>query len=58
MASTTVEHDGEVDLLGGDDYNGGNTGGQDFTEFESSYPTIDTRNEVIPKRRVCSRTTD
>lgn len=58
MASATVEHDGEMDLLGGDDYNGGHAGGQDFTEFESSFPTIDTRNEVRPKLQILSRATD
>jgi len=49
--ATTVE-DGEEDLLGGDYSNGGpinggdHTGGQDLTDFESSFPAIDTRNEV------------
>lgn len=47
MASAKVEDDGEVDLLGGEgDYNGGHTDGQDFSKFESSFPTLDTRNEV------------
>ena len=47
----TVE-DGEEDLLGGDYSNGGatngehHTGGQDLTDFESSFPAIDTRNDV------------
>jgi hypothetical protein len=32
--------DGDDDLLGG------NGGGEEVTEFESSFPAIDTRNEV------------
>ncbi|MCJ1246117.1 hypothetical protein MMC30_003322 [Trapelia coarctata] len=50
--ATTVE-DGEEDLLGGDYSNGGtqnggdHTGGQDLTDFESSFPAIDTRNEQV-----------
>lgn len=49
--ATTVE-DAEDDLLGGDYGNGGatnggdHTDGQDLTDFESSFPAIDTRNEV------------
>lgn len=49
--TTTVE-DGEEDLLGGDYSSvephdgGGQTGGQDLTDFETSFPAIDTRNEV------------
>jgi len=49
--TTTVE-DAEDDLLGGDYGNDGatnggdHTGGQDLTDFESSFPAIDTRNEV------------
>lgn len=59
MASAAVENDGEGDLLGGGDFNGGHTGGQDFTEFESSFPTLDTRNEVtIMTRGILSQATD
>lgn len=59
MASAKVEDDGEVDLLGDEgDYNRGHTGGQDFTAFESSFPTIDTQNEVAPMRRMLSQATD
>ncbi|MCJ1261928.1 hypothetical protein MMC22_001797 [Lobaria immixta] len=48
VASAKVEDSGEVDLLGDEgDYNGGHTGGQDFTQFESAFPTIDTRNEGV-----------
>ena len=38
--------DHEEDLLGGDDSYGINNGAGDVTEFESSFPAIDTRNEV------------
>ncbi|KAI9879783.1 MAG: hypothetical protein M1830_007225 [Pleopsidium flavum] len=42
--SATVE-DGEEDLLGGDvSYNGGSAGGEEVTEFESSFPAIDSSN--------------
>lgn len=45
--SATVE-DGDDDLLGGggDDYHGGNAGGEQVTEFESSFPALDTNNSV------------
>ena len=49
--SATVQDDD--DLLGGDDSygggsysNGANAGEEDVTDFESSFPAIDTRNEV------------
>ena len=35
--------DGDDDLLGG-----GGGGNEEVTEFESSFPAIDTRNEVCP----------
>lgn len=39
--------DGDDDLLGGGGgYSGGQHGGEEVTEFESSFPAIDTRNEV------------
>ena len=39
--------DGDDDLLGGgNSYSGGQAGGEEVTEFESSFPAIDTRNEV------------
>lgn len=54
MASAKVEDDGEVDLLGGGgDYNGGHSDGQDFTQFESSFPTLDIRNEVKKSDEFC-----
>ncbi|MCJ1388820.1 hypothetical protein MMC18_001670 [Xylographa bjoerkii] len=45
--STMVE-DGEEDLLGGSDtYSGMQSGIDGTTEFESSFPSIDTRNEQV-----------
>lgn len=38
-----VEDDGDNDLLGG-----GGGMDEEVTEFESSFPAIDTRNEVCP----------
>lgn len=38
--------DADDDLLGGDDNYGGPTGGSAVTQFESSFPAIDTRNDV------------
>ena len=51
--STTGDHnatlqDDDDDLLGGGDYSGANVGGEEITEFESSFPTIDTHNDVNP----------
>jgi hypothetical protein len=46
--ATTVE-DHDEDLLGGDDFGEDNraaTVGDDVNEFESSFPAIDTQNEV------------
>lgn len=44
--AATVE-DGDDDLLGGSDsYGGGQGGGEEISEFESSFPAMDTRNEV------------
>lgn len=44
--AATVE-DGEDDLLGGGgSYGGGHAGGEEITEFESSFPAMDTRNQV------------
>ena len=44
--AATVE-DGEDDLLGGGgSYSGGHKGGEEITEFESSFPAMDTQNEV------------
>lgn len=46
--SATVE-DGDDDLLGGGggSFNGGHhAGGEEVTEFESSFPAIDTNNTV------------
>jgi hypothetical protein len=47
----TVE-DGEDGLLGGD-YSDANVGGQEMSGFESSFPAIDTSNDVrccLPSR--------
>jgi len=47
--ATTVEDGGEEDLLGGDGayQDGGGGGGNEMMdEFESSFPAVDTRNEV------------
>jgi hypothetical protein len=41
----TVEDGGDDDLLGGD-YSQANVGGQEMNGFESSFPAIDTTNEV------------
>ena len=38
--------DGDDDLLGGGSYGGGNAGAEEVTEFESSFPAMDTRNQV------------
>ena len=44
--AATVE-DGDDDLLGGGgNYSGGNAGGEEITEFESSFPAMDMRNQV------------
>ena len=44
--AATVE-DGDDDLLGGGgSYGGAHTGTEEITEFESSFPAMDTRNEV------------
>jgi len=49
--AATVEDGGEEDLLGGEggyqDGGGGGGGGNEMMdEFESSFPAVDTRNEV------------
>lgn len=52
VGQTTKVEDAKDDLLGGIHDAGGATtggdhaGGQDLTDFESSFPAIDTRNEV------------
>lgn len=43
--AATLE-DGDDDLLGGGSYGGGQAGGEDVTEFESSFPAVDTQNQV------------
>ena len=44
--AVTVQN-GEDDLLGsGGTYNGAQQGGEEITEFESSYPAVDTHNNV------------
>lgn len=52
---TTSSNVQDEDLLGGDyngDYNGGNRGGEEITEFESSFPSVDTQNEVMRQSKV------
>lgn len=44
--NTATVQDGDDDLLGGGDYNEGQAGGQEITEFESSFPAVDTSNDV------------
>ncbi|KAI4250578.1 MAG: hypothetical protein L6R40_000178 [Gallowayella cf. fulva] len=45
--AATVE-DGDDDLLGGgDSYGGDQGGGEEISEFESSFPAMDTRNEQM-----------
>ncbi|KAI4226572.1 MAG: hypothetical protein L6R36_003057 [Xanthoria steineri] len=45
--AATVE-DGDDDLLGGSDsHGGGQGGGEEISEFESSFPAMDTRNEQM-----------
>lgn len=46
VASSTIVEDGEEDLLGGGESYNGHAGREEVTEFESSFPSIDTRNEV------------
>lgn len=44
--AATVQ-DGDDDLLGGGDgYNGAQQDGEEITEFKSSYPAVDTHNNV------------
>jgi len=50
--SATIK-DGDDDLLGGgDSYGGGHPGGEETTEFESSFPAVDTQNQVRSDRSV------
>ncbi|KAL2059223.1 hypothetical protein ABVK25_000515 [Lepraria finkii] len=44
--AATLE-DGDDDLLGGGSYGGGQAGGEDVTEFESSFPAVDTQNQQV-----------
>ena len=48
----TVE-DGDDDLLGGD-FSQANIGGQEMSGFESSFPAIDTTNDVSNALLPCS----
>ncbi|KAL9029528.1 MAG: hypothetical protein Q9196_002242 [Gyalolechia fulgens] len=46
--NASAVEDGEVDLLGGDgNYDGGEAGGVEISEFESSFPAMDTRNDQM-----------
>ena len=42
----TMQNDDDDLLGGGGDFNGVPAGGEEITEFESSFPSVDTRNEV------------
>lgn len=44
--NTTTVEDGDDLLGGGGSYGGGQAGGEEITEFESSYPAVDTQNQV------------
>ncbi len=45
-AAATVE-DGDDDLLGGGgDYDEGRAGGEEISQFESSFPAMDSQNQV------------
>lgn len=45
--TATVQDGDDDDLLGGGgDFNGASAGGQEITDFESSFPAVDTRNNV------------
>lgn len=46
-AATVEDGDADDDLLGGEGtYNDAGAAGEDLTNFESSFPPVDTRNEV------------
>ncbi|KAL8776547.1 MAG: hypothetical protein Q9213_008230, partial [Squamulea squamosa] len=46
--NTATIQDGDDDLLGGgDSYGGGQGGGEEISDFESSFPAVDTRNEQM-----------
>ena len=44
--SAHVQGDDDDLLGGGESYGGGQMGGEEISGFESSFPAIDTRNEV------------
>ena len=44
--SATVEADDDDLLGGGQSYNGAQAGAEEITDFESSFPAVDTRNDV------------
>lgn len=45
--NTATVEDGDDDLLGGGgDYEGGQAGGEEISQFESSFPAMDSQNEV------------
>lgn len=46
--NTATVEDGDDDLLGGGggSYGGAPAGGEEITEFESSFPAMDTQNQV------------
>lgn len=41
-----TDEDGDDDLLGGGSYGGGQADPEEITEFESSFPAMDTQNQV------------
>ena len=53
--NTATVQDADDDLLGGGDYGEGQAGGEDMTEFESSFPAVDTRNDVRCNGQVSNR---
>ncbi|KAG7007826.1 clathrin light chain [Physcia stellaris] len=46
-AATVEDGDADDDLLGGSYNDAGGAGGEDLTDFESSFPSVDTRNEGV-----------
>ena len=45
-AATVEEADDDLLGGGGDSYGGAQAGGEEITEFESSFPAMDTQNQV------------
>ena len=47
-SSATIENENDDLLGGGDSYGGGQAEKANVSSFESSFPAIDSRNEVCP----------